>query len=204
VSDLLRPRRDSFTSVADPRRPSICQVKGVGKPKPQNQKEDAMQNKRILTVIIVSVSFLISVTSPAAMGQQPAIDDWNVVQSLSPDQEIVIGLKSGNEVKGRFLDAGASELTITRKGKHESFAKDTIAQIQRVKGKAKKGMFALIGAGVGAGTGFAIGQSKNGPNVDDGAIYPFVGTLLGTGIGAVSGFFIGQTRRNRELVYRAR
>jgi hypothetical protein len=163
-----------------------------------------MQNKRILTVIIVSASFLISMITPAALAQQPAIDDWNAVQSLSPDQEIVVSLKNGNEVKGKFLDAGASELTITRKGKHESFAKDIISQIHQVKGKAKKGMFALIGAGVGAGAGFGIGQSKNGPNVDDGGIYPVVGTLLGTGIGAVSGFFIGQTRRNRELVYQAR
>jgi hypothetical protein len=163
-----------------------------------------MQHKRMLTVIIVSASFLISMISPAVMGQQPAIGDWNAVQSLSPDQEIVISLKSGNEVKGKFLDAGASELSITRKGKHESFARDTIAEVHEVKGKAKKGMFALIGAGVGAGAGFGIGQSKNGRYVEDGEIYPVVGTMIGAGIGAASGFFIGQTRRNRALVYQAR
>jgi len=163
-----------------------------------------MQNKRMLTAILVSASFLISMISPAVLGQQPAIGDWNAVQSLSPDQEIVINLKNGNEMKGRFLDAGAGELSITRKGKHESFARDSISQIHQVKGKAKKGKFALIGAGVGAGAGFGIGQSKNGPYVEDGEIYPFIGTLLGTGIGAVSGFFIGQTRRNRVLIYQAR
>lgn len=163
-----------------------------------------MSKLRMLTLIIVSACLLSSIMSPAVIAQQPAVNDWNAVQSLSSDQEILITLKTGNEVKGKFLDAGASELSITRKGKHESFARDDIAQIHRVKGKAKKGLFALMGAGIGAGAGFGIGQSKNGRYVDDGEIYPFVGTLIGAGAGAISGFFIGQTRRNRELVYQAR
>ena|SRR5262252_3086482 len=161
-----------------------------------------MHNTRMLTVIIVLASLLISMISVPVMAQQPATGDWNAVQSLSPGQEIVVGLKDRNEVKGKFLDAGSSELTIIRKGKHESFARDSIAEIHQVKGKAKKGKFALIGAGAGAGAGFGIGQIKNGPNVEDGEIYPLIGTLMGAGIGAVSGFFIGQTRRNRVLVYR--
>ena len=158
----------------------------------------------MLAMILLTAVLLSSMISPAVMAQQPAIGDWNAVESLSPDQEIVISLKDGNEVKGKFLDAGAGELSITRKGKHESFARYSIALIHRVKGKAKKGLFALMGAGIGAGAGFGIGQSKNGRYVEDGEIYPVVGTLIGTGIGAVSGFFIGQTRRNRELVYQAR
>jgi Zn-dependent alcohol dehydrogenase len=158
-----------------------------------------MDNTRTLTVIMVLASLFISMISVPVMAQQPATGDWNAVQSLSPGEEIVVGLKDRNEVKGKFLDAGAGELTIMRKGKHESFARDSIAEIHQVKGKAKKGKFALIGAG----SGFGIGQIKNGPNVEDGEIYPLIGTLMGAGIGAVSGFFIGQTRRNRVLVYRA-
>jgi len=163
-----------------------------------------MHNQRIFIALMLSAAILISAMAPAAMAQKAAPGDWTVVQSLAPDQEIVISLKDGREVKGKFLDAGANELSITRKGKHESFPKDNISLIHQVKGKAQKGLFALIGAGVGAGTGVAIGSAKNSPPVDDGGIYPVMGAMLGAGIGAAGGFIFGQTRRNRELVYQAR
>lgn len=159
-----------------------------------------MQIKKGLTAFIVAALLMLS-AGPVTLGQQPAVGDWGVVQSLSPDEQIVINLKSGKEVKGKFLDAAGNEVTILRKGKHESFAKDTVAQIHHVKGKAKKGQWALIGAGIGAGTGFGIGQAKNSPPVDDGGIYPVVGTIIGAGIGAASGFLFGETRRNRVLIY---
>jgi hypothetical protein len=130
--------------------------------------------------------------------------DSSVVQSPSPDEQIIIGLKSGKEVTGKFLDAAGNEVTILRKRKHESFAKDTVAQIHHVKGKAKKGQWALIGAGIGAGTGFGIGQAKNSPPVDDGGIYPVMGTIIGASIGATAGSLFGETRRHRVLIYQAR
>ena len=132
------------------------------------------------------------------------VNDWNTIQSLTPAEEIVVTLKTDREVKGKFLDAGAGEVSVERKGKRESIAKDTIAQIHLIKGKAKKGQWALIGAGVGAGTGFGIGQTKNGRNVDDGETYVFVGTLIGTGIGAATGYIFGMSRRKRELIYQGR
>jgi len=118
-----------------------------------------MQIKRSLTAFIVAASLMLSAT-PVALGQQPSMGDWSVVQSLSPDEQIVISLKSGKEVKGKFLDAAGSEATILRKGKDESFAKDTVAQIHHVKGKAKKGQWALIGAGIGAGTALESGRRR--------------------------------------------
>ena len=118
-----------------------------------------MQIKRSLTAFIVATSLVLSL-APVALAQQPAMGDWSVVQSLSPDEQIVISLKSGKEVKGKFLDAAGNELTVLRKGKHESFAKDTVAQIHHVKGKAKKGQWALIGAGIGAAAGFLFGETR--------------------------------------------
>jgi len=162
-----------------------------------------MEIKKSLTAFMVAASFMLS-TGPVALGQRPAVGDWSAVQSLSPDEQIVVSLKSGKEVKGKFLDAAGHGVTILRKGKHESFAKDTVAQIHHVKGKAKKGQWALIGAGIGAGTGFGIGQAKNSPPVDDGGIYPVMGTIIGASIGAASGFLFGETRRNRVLIYQGR
>jgi hypothetical protein len=163
-----------------------------------------MHSMKALIALFCAVVLIIGLTAPAALAQQPAADNWAAVQAITPGDEIVITLKTNKETKGKFLDAGASEVSIERKGKRESVAKDTIAQIQLIKGKAKKGQWALIGAGVGAGTGFGIGQTKNGPNVDDGTTYVFVGTLIGTGIGAATGYIFGMTRRKRELIYQGR
>jgi hypothetical protein len=152
---------------------------------------------------LVAVALFISVLTPSVFAQQMVFDDWTAVQSLTPSDDIVVTLKSEKEVKGKFLDAGAGEVSIERKGKRESIAKDTIAQIHLIKGKAAKGKWALIGAGAGAGTGFAIGQSKNHGG-DDQEIYTFIGTLVGTGIGAATGYVFGISRRKRELIYQGR
>ena len=98
-----------------------------------------MQIKKSPIACMVAVCLLISVIAPAALGQQAVIGDWSVVQSLSPDEQIIISLKNGKEIKGKVLDAAGSDVTITRKGKRESLAKDTVAQIHHVKGKARKG-----------------------------------------------------------------
>ena len=163
-----------------------------------------MISKRALVSLLAIISLFISVLTPAAFAQQMVFDDWTAVQSLTPSDEIVILLKTDKELKGKFLDAGAGEVSIERKGKRESIAKDSIAQIHLIKGKAAKGKWALIGAGVGAGTGFGIGQAKNSPPVDDGEIYPVVGTLIGTGVGAAVGYLFGTTRRKRTLIYQGR
>lgn len=162
-----------------------------------------MISKRALISCFTGIALFISVLTPA-FAQQMVVNDWTAVQALVPSDEIVVTLKTEKEVKGKFLDAGAGEVSVERKGKRESIAKDTIAQIHVIKGKAAKGKWALIGAGVGAGTGFAIGQSKNGRNVDDGETYVFAGTLIGTGIGAATGYIFGTSRRKRELVYQGR
>jgi hypothetical protein len=156
---------------------------------------------RSMKALIASV-LLIAMSASGLVAQRMIVDDWAAVQALTPADEIVITLKSEKETKGKFLDAGAGEVSIERKGKRESIAKDTIAQIHLIKGKAKKGQWALIGAGVGAGTGFAIGQAKNSPPVDDGEIYPVMGTIIGAGVGAAVGYLFGTTRRNRVLIYK--
>jgi beta-lactamase superfamily II metal-dependent hydrolase len=97
---------------------------------------------KALISCLVAFSLFISVLAPSAFAQQMVFDDWTAVQALTPGDEIVISLKTNEEVKGKFLDAGADEVSIERKGKRESVAKDTIAQLHLVKGKAAKGKWA--------------------------------------------------------------
>ncbi len=161
-----------------------------------------MQRKMVMTACLIAVSLLISSVGPLAFAQQPA-GDWTAVQSLPNDSDLSVKLKSGKTLHGEFASANDHELTIFRKGKSEAIAKDTIAEIHLLKRKAEKGKYAAIGAGIGAGTGLAIGAAKNSPPVDDGEIYPVVGTILGAGIGAVGGLLFGQGKRKHEVIYRA-
>ncbi len=162
-----------------------------------------MHSIKGLAASFAAAALLFTLITPAALAQQMVVDDWAAVQSLTPSDEIVVTLKSGKETKGKFLDAGSSEISIERNGKRESVAKGTVAQVHLIKGKAKKGQWAAIGAGIGAGAGFGIGRSKSRWS-DENLVYSFAGALIGTGIGATTGYFFGASRRNRVLIYQSR
>jgi hypothetical protein len=150
----------------------------------------------------LAVSLVLVTVGPTAFAQQ-ARGDWTAVQSLAADADISIQLKTGKKVRGEFLSATDNELTITRKGKGESFAKDTIAQIERLERKAEKGKYAAIGAAIGTGVGAGIGGAKASSTSDDGYVYTIVGVAFGAGFGALGGFLFGQAKRKHVLIYQA-
>ena len=155
---------------------------------------------------VAIVSVLLAVTlvySPLARAQQPTAGNWGAVQALAPGDELVVKLKDGRSVEGKVNSVTDTELSVTRNNKSESFGRDRVFQVYEKKRKSEKGKFAAIGAGIGAGTGLGIGLAKNSPPIDDGEIYPVVGTILGAGIGAVGGFLFGQAKRKRVLIYQA-
>ena len=151
---------------------------------------------------VLAVTLVLVTVGPTAFAQQ-ARGDWTAVQSLPADKDISIQLKTGKRVRGDFLSATDNELTITRKGKGESFAKDTIAQIERLERKAEKGKYALIGTGIGTAVGGGIGVAKASSASDDGYVYTIVGVAMGAGFGALGGFLFGQAKRKHVLIYQA-
>ena len=156
---------------------------------------------------IAIVSVLLAITlvySPLARAQQPgASGNWGAVQALAPGDDLVVKLKDGRSVDGKLNSVTDTELSVTRNNKSESFGRDRVFQVYEKKRKSEKGKFAAIGAGIGAGTGLGIGLARNSPPVDDGRIYPILGTILGAGIGAAGGFVFGQAKRKRVLIYQA-
>ena len=151
---------------------------------------------------VLAVTLVLVTVGPTAFAQQ-ARGDWTAVQSLAADADISIQLKTGKRVRGDFLSATDNEVTITRKGKGESFAKDTIAQIERLERKAEKGKYAAIGAAIGTGVGAGIGGAKASSASDDGYVYTIVGVAFGAGFGALGGFLFGQAKRKHVLIYQA-
>ena len=63
-----------------------------------------------------------------------------------------------------MIEATDTTLTIDRDGKPLSIARADVRQVYVIEGKAQKGKWALIGAGIGAGAGAGIGAIKYSPD----------------------------------------
>ena len=155
-------------------------------------------------VSLVLIVLLISAAAPLALAQQASSNDWAVVQQIKASSDLIVRRKDGKQFKGEMIEASDTALTIDRDGKPFSIPRNEVRQVSVSEGKASKGKWALIGAGVGAAAGTGLGAIKYDPNKDDYEIYIYMGTFIGAGVGAVSGLLFGQTRRNRTMVYDAR
>ena len=156
------------------------------------------------TLPVILVLLLIFSYSPLAFAQTASSNDWTVVQQLKTDERLIVRQKDGKQFKGTMIEATDTTLTIDRDGKPFSIARTDVRQVSVIEGKAQKGKWALIGAGIGAGAGAGIGGVKYSSNVDDSELWIPVGIMFGTGIGAVSGMLFGQSNRKRVMVYDAR
>ncbi len=153
--------------------------------------------RKSIPLFLVVVLFLTQ--TPFALAQQ--LSEWSSVQQLKTNERLVVKQKNGKEIKGLMIEATDTTLTIDRDGKPHEIPRSDVRQVFVIEGKAQKGKWALIGAGIGAGAGTGIGYGKYSPNSDDSEIYIVMGTLIGTGAGAAAGFLFGQSRRKRVMVY---
>lgn len=154
------------------------------------------------TLPLLLVVFLFSGQTSWTIAQQSGnTNSWTSVQRIGTDEKILVKRKDGKEIKGRMIEASETTLTIDRDGKPFAIARDDVRRVHVITGKAEKGKWALIGAGIGGAAGSGIGAVKYSPNVDDSELYIGMGLLLGVGAGAVSGMLFGRGKRKRELVY---
>jgi hypothetical protein len=161
--------------------------------------EQEMKCKSLPLLLVV---FLVSAqTSWAVMQPETALNDWSNVQQIRTDEKLVVKRKDGKEFKGRMIEASETTLRIDRDGKSFEIPRAEVRRVEVISGKAEKGKWALIGAGIGAAAGTGIGAGKYRSDRDDYEIYIYMGALIGVGAGAVGGLLFGQSRRDRKLVY---
>lgn len=154
------------------------------------------------TLPLLLVVLLLSGQSSWAIAQQSGpTNNWTSVQQIGTDERLVVKRKDGKEVKGRMIEASETTLTIDRDGKPFAIARTDVRRVHVITGKAEKGKWALIGAGIGGAAGGGIGAIKYSSLVDDSELFIPIGLALGAGVGAVTGMFIGREKRKRELVY---
>jgi hypothetical protein len=131
------------------------------------------------------------------------LHEWSVVQAVAADERLILKLKDGKTIEGKMIEASETNLTLSRNSKVVNIPRASILQIHHSKGKAAKGKWAMIGAGVGGAAGAGIGAAKANSIIDDGEIYTVAGLVIGAGVGAVGGVVFGASRRQRELIYLA-
>lgn len=154
--------------------------------------------RKFFSLLVTAVLLVASL--PTAFAQS-GNRGWSTVQSVPVDEHLIVKQKGGKTIEGKMIEANDSNLTISRNGKVVNIDRDSIQEIQHAKGKAAKGKWALIGTGVGAGTGALIGATKVSPDHDDSEVWVPVGAIFGAGFGALGGLIFGASRRNRTVIY---
>lgn len=163
-----------------------------------------------MKIVSMFLSFLLIFVSvqPAALAQalpEASFGSWENVRALPEGDELSVDLKDGSTVKGKLVSTSDTKLRLTRKKKETEIDRADVRRVHRVSGKSK-GKSTLIGFGVGAGAGTAIGGviSARGEHESGEAHVPVVlFGVAGAGLGALTGFLLGLGKK-RVLVYEAR
>ena len=160
-----------------------------------------IQTRQFATLVILLTSLLLS---PVTLMGQATTSDWSRLTSVTTGSKLSVKLRNGNKVEGTLSSVSDTALTLMVKNTSTELKRDDIRTVHLVGGKsAKKG--ALIGLGVGAGTGALVGgvldaSGDNFPLAK--GVTTAIGTILGAGLGALGGALIG--RGKRVLLYEAK
>ena len=155
-----------------------------------------------VVLIVAALSPSISVSAQGS-GAPQTTGNWSAVSSVPTGDRLIVKLKSGQTVEGKFSAVSDSSLSLSVKGKPVDVKRDEVFSIYHVTKKSTT-KATLIGMGVGAGAGAAIGLagSSSGDSFDklDHAVTAGL-AVLGAGAGAAIGYFIGRSGRKRVLIY---
>lgn len=133
----------------------------------------------------MKLALAIAFAAGIAAAQSP---DWAAVKGIARDVEIRVSASDGKSIRGKFQSASDDSLILAASNAEQTVAR---AQIKRVSTKKKSHRLrnTLIGAGIGGGTGAAIGASTHN---DEGffAIAEEVLAPSGAALGALIGALI--------------
>lgn len=159
--------------------------------------------------VALSLAFLLLLTHPSTSLAQgaPAPNEWSVVKTVPPGDELTVKLKNGQTIKGRLKVISDVHLTLARGQKSFEIDRQDVRQIHRIVPKSAARP-ALIGAGTGAAIGaggiaIAVAADESGGDGGEAAAAIFGFAIIGAGIGALVGLAFG-SRQMKVLIYEAR
>jgi hypothetical protein len=161
-----------------------------------------MRIRRIISCLIATTLVL---PIEGVAQQSASANNWAAITTVRSGEKLIIELKTGKELKGKFGSASETAVTLVRGKNTEDINRSDIRKVYRENGvSATKST--LIGTAIGGGSGAVLGAAAGGCHPGDifcttrGETAAILG-VLGAGIGAITGFVVGKLRQKKVLMY---
>lgn len=165
-----------------------------------------VKSLRIGVVLFIGLQLIVGCALPKRIDMHPPqpVGDWNTILGLQAEDSVVVQLKTGPAVKGRFMRADMESLTMKVARNQESVIPRQ--SVHRVEHHISDGLLngILLGAGIGFLSGFlgeglsfhVIGGSNGFPD----AVSMGMGTL-GAIVGAPTGLLADKLMKKKRIIY---
>lgn len=124
---------------------------------------------------------------------------WEDVRAVAADQKVDVSVVSAGSVKGAFVSADDTGITVREASGERRIARDDVKRV-RVGDPSRRWRNALIGAAIGAGAGAGIGVAACPGCANEGHGGKYVGP--GIGAGAAIGAAIGLLPSPYRTIYK--
>jgi hypothetical protein len=155
---------------------------------------------------LVAIQSLLLAPPTAVPAQNVKIADsgWAALERMDSEAGLAVRMKNGKELQGKLNGISETGLRLATKDQPMNLTREDIRSVHQITRKSAKKITligAVLGAGAGVATGWAIGDSSPGAIVKKSQLAPACGAV-GAGIGAIMGFAMGRGHK-RVLVYQA-
>jgi hypothetical protein len=140
--------------------------------------------KPVMELRVVALLFSALVANVAAQAQTGS---WANLSQLAPGTETRVTLSGGRTLRGSVQTVTSDSLAINAAKSQEKLSRTEIKKVE-TKRPGHRGRNALIGLGIGAGGGLAIGA---GIDSGDHGWFPNLGKAIVTPLGAIVGTIVG-------------
>jgi hypothetical protein len=163
---------------------------------------------RKINVVVVAFALTAVLAKPqitfAQVTPAPIRGSWEGLKAVPPGDEVSVRLRNGQKLKGRLINVSDTSLTLAHGNITTDVTRVDALSVHRVISKSAK-RAALIGLGIGAGTGLAGSAiyAHSGGRGGEADLWALVAVVAGAGGGAFIGYLMG-SRKHRTLIYETR
>jgi hypothetical protein len=133
---------------------------------------------------------IVMAQSPSTSAGNTGKSDWANVTRLTIGDDVRVSTANGKSFRGQLQSSTADSLIMTAANTQQTLARAQVVKIA-TKGKSHRARNTLIGAGIGAGAGLAIGAAGDHSCSNDCFISQNFLKETVTPIGAVIGAIVG-------------
>ncbi|MEW6128989.1 MAG: hypothetical protein AB1757_18265 [Acidobacteriota bacterium] len=136
-----------------------------------------------IAIALMLVVCLLNVEMVAAQQTKQQISEtWQAVQSLDTGADVIIKLADGKTVKGNYVEAHDTILTLSKGDRLINLSQSNIRKVYLFV-KRKKDTQEAIGTLAGAGTGVALGLATGSEDGDPVVLGVVISAIIFAGIG---------------------